>query len=142
MYVKGLVFLNTIGHPIFYRKVVAIENNSHEEYYNKLDKILKMYYNGSTIVKTLHCDGKYKSMMDPVSDGMNITMAYSNPGNHVLQAVRNNCMVTDTVHITLHRTGYATIPRQIITKVVELCPSELKHFQPLEAFHHTADPRH
>ena len=37
MYVNGMGFLNTIGHPIFYRKCVPIENNTHDEYYKQLD---------------------------------------------------------------------------------------------------------
>ena len=128
MYINRLGFLNTIGHPIFYRKAVPIENNTHDEYYKQLDKILRVYHNGGYKVETLHCDGKYKSMMDPVSDGMNVKMAYSNPGDHVPQAERNNRTVKNTVRTTLHRTGYGTIARQMITELVELCTSGLNVF--------------
>ena len=45
MYVNELGFLNTIGHPIFYREAVPIENNTHDKYYKQLDKILRVYHN-------------------------------------------------------------------------------------------------
>ena len=117
-----------IGHPIFYRKAVPIENNTHKKYYKQLDKVLRVYHNDGYSVKTLHCDGKYKSMMDPVSDGMNVMMAYSNPGDHVPQVEQNNCRAKDTVHTTLRNTGYTNIPKQIISELVELCVNGLNMF--------------
>ena len=76
----------------------------------------------------IECDGEFKSMMDKVSDDMDITMNYTNAQDHSSQAERNNRVIKESFRTGLHRTGYKTIPKLMIIELAELCAERLNMF--------------
>ena len=52
--------------------------------------ILQHYNSAGFVITTIHCDREYASMMDKVKDDLNVTMNYTNAGDHVPEAERNN----------------------------------------------------
>ena len=55
-----------------------IEDSAEDEFYKKIDKEVRIYNKGGFRVNMIECDGQSKSMMDEVSDDMDITMNYTN----------------------------------------------------------------
>ena len=82
MYINKIGFLTSIGYPMYYRKCSYVEDNTTDEFYRKIDKAVRIYNNGGFRVNLIECDGEYKSMMDKVSDDMDITMNYTNAQDH------------------------------------------------------------
>ena len=83
MYINGFGFLTAIGHPLYYRSCVPVENGTDQEYYKALDNILRVYNSEDYVIKVIECKGEYKSMIDRVCDDMNIKMNYTNVSDHV-----------------------------------------------------------
>ena len=47
---------------------------------------MKHYNTGSFYIQLIHCDGEYKSLIDPIRDKLNAEMNFANPGDHVPEA--------------------------------------------------------
>ena len=44
---------------------------------------MKHYNTGGFYIQLIHCDGEYKSLIDPIRDKLNAEMNFANPGDHV-----------------------------------------------------------
>ena len=72
----------------FYRQVehisiIHITSQNEEEIFKGLKKILRKY-NSAGFTTTIICaDNEFKPLMDKVKDKMDVSMDYSNPGDHV-----------------------------------------------------------
>ena len=147
MYINGIGFLTSIAHPIYYRKATPVPDGTSESYYKALDKAIRVLNSGGYRINIIECDGEYKSLMDKVADAMDVTMNYidkdnynsnkyntrfkmnfSNPGDHVPHAERNNRTIKESFRTALHRTGYKTIPKVMIEELGELCTERLNMF--------------
>ena len=89
MCINKIGFMATISHPIYYRGCKHVEDNKHESFYKVLDKMLRVYNNGGFIIERIECDREFESIMNKVSDDMNITMDYVSAQDHVGAAERN-----------------------------------------------------
>ena len=128
MFINGIGFLTSVGHPIYYRMCKPIESTSHDDYYKTLDKAFRAYNKAGFRIKTIQCDGEYKAMMDKVSDELDVTMNYTNAQDHESRAERNNRTIKEAFRTALHRTGYAVIPRIMIQELAELVTERLNMF--------------
>jgi hypothetical protein len=90
MYVNECGFMTTIDRTIRFRSAIPIENCTHNEYYCVLDMVLRLYNSAGFHIKTNHCDGKFRAMMEKVKDDLGVRMNFTNTLDHVPEAERNN----------------------------------------------------
>ena len=128
IFINGLRFLTSIDEPICYRNCVSVENDTTKEYCSALDKVFRVYNKGGFTIRMIHCDGEYKSLMDEVSDGMNITMNYSNPQDHVPREERNNRTIKEAFRTGFYRAGYRSTPKVMIQELAIQCTKQLNMF--------------
>ena len=72
MYVNECGMLTAIDRTIKFRSLVPMETKLHEEYNRALDLILRHYNSAGFMVKTIHCDGEYRGMMNKVKDDLDV----------------------------------------------------------------------
>jgi hypothetical protein len=111
MYVNECGFMTTINRTIRFRSAIPIENRTHEEYYRVLDIVLRLYNSAGFHIKTIHCNGKFRAMMEKVKDDLGVRMNFTNALDHVPEAERNNRAIKERVWAAL---PYKALPRQLI----------------------------
>ena len=114
MYVNEVGMLTTIDQMVKFRSVVPITLRTHEEYFRALDQVLRHYNRAGFKIKTIHCDGEYRSMMDNVSDDLDVVMNFTNAQDHVPEAERNNRTIKERIRAAFHRLPYKAIPKIMI----------------------------
>ena len=72
MCVNQCGMLTAIDKTIKFRSLVPMDTKKHEEHYRALDKIFRLYNHAGFVIKIIHCDGEYRSMMDKVKDDLNV----------------------------------------------------------------------
>jgi hypothetical protein len=72
------------------QKRVTKRKRTHEEYYCVLDMVLQLYNSAGFHIKTIHCNGEFRAMMDKVKDDLGVCMNFTNTLDHVPGAERNN----------------------------------------------------
>jgi hypothetical protein len=90
-----------------------MDTKKHEEYYHAVDQIFR-HYNSGFVITTIHCDGKYRGMMNKVKDDLDIKMNFTNAQDHVPEAERNNRMIKEQIRAIYHCLPYKAIPRIMI----------------------------
>ena len=128
IFINGIPFLTTIGHPMYYRTCLKIPNTTSEAYYKVINKVFRMYNKGGYTIKRIDCDGEYEPLMEKVQDDLDIEMNYANPGDHVPQAERNNRTIKECIMTALQRIAYRTIPRIMIETIAEQSATMLNMF--------------
>ena len=83
MYINESGMLTAIDKTRKYRSLVPINTKQHDEYYCALDEILQHYNNTRFVIKTIHCDGEYRGMMEKVMDNLDMEMNFTNAQDHV-----------------------------------------------------------
>ncbi len=97
MYVNECGMLTAIDKTLKFRSLVPMNTKQHDEYYRALDCILRHYNSGGFTIKTIHCDGEFRSMMEPVKDGLDVDMNFTNAQDHVPEAERNNRTIKERI---------------------------------------------
>ena len=128
MYVNECGFMTTIDRTIKFRSAMAIANRTHDEYYRVLDKILRLYNGAGFVIKTIHCDGEFRALMERVKDDLGVRMNFTNALDHVPEAERNNRTIKERVRAAYHRLPYKAIPRVMIKYLVETQASQMNYF--------------
>ena len=77
MFVNDVQMLTAIDRTIRFRSVVPVESRAHTAYFSALDVILRHYNSAGFLIRTIHCDREYESMMDSVKDDLNVTLNYT-----------------------------------------------------------------
>ena len=72
MYVNGEPNLTAIDRSIRFRSLVTMNNRTAPELFECLDQILRLYNGAGFLIKTISCDGEFKSLMDQVKDDLNV----------------------------------------------------------------------
>ena len=94
MFVWGLPFLTTIDRTIRFRAAVPLKNRTSKEIYAALDMVLRHYTKAEYIISDIHCDQEFRSMMDAVSDELDVEMNYTTTNEHVPARVLENTWMT------------------------------------------------
>jgi predicted RNA-binding protein len=89
--------MTTIDQTIRFRSAIPINNRTHKEYYCVLDMVLHMYNSAGFHIKTIHCDGEFRAMMEKVKDDLGVRMDFTNALDHVPEAERNNRTIKERV---------------------------------------------
>jgi hypothetical protein len=128
MYVSECGFMTMINQMIQFRSALPIENRIHEDYYRVLDMVLQLYNSAGFHIKTIHCDGKFRAMMDKVKDDLRACMDFTNALDHVPEAERNNRTIKEQVRAAYHWLPYKALLRQLIRNLVQTQASQLNLF--------------
>jgi hypothetical protein len=102
MYVNECGFMTAIDQMIRFRSAIPIKNCTHKEYYRVLDIVLHLYNSAGFHIKTIHCDGEFRAMMEKVKDNLGVQMNFTNALDHVPEAERNNRTIRERVQAAYH----------------------------------------
>ena len=128
IFINQVILMTTIDRTVKYRTVVPLDSRRKEELYRGLDTVLRLYNKAGFKIKMIHCDGEFKSIMDPVVDNMDIEMNYSAPDMHVPDIERNNRVIKERFRIAYYRLPYKKIPRIMIRYLAMVCARQLNLF--------------
>ena len=128
MFVNECSMLTTIDKTVKFRSLVPMNTKQNKEYYRALNAILCHYNQASFVIKTIHCDGEYKAMMDQVRDDLDVVMNYTNASDHVPEAERNNRTIKERIRAAYHRLPYKAIPCVMICYLAMVCTTKLNFF--------------
>ena len=92
---NGEGFLTSIRMSLQHRKCSHIEDNSGSQFCNAIDEAVRTHNGSGFHVKTIKCDGAFKSLMDEVKDDMDVNVNHANRDDHEQMAERNNGMIED-----------------------------------------------
>jgi hypothetical protein len=95
MYVNECGMLSAIDRTIKFRSLVPMNTKQHDEYYRA--QILRHYNRAGFVIRTMHCDGEFHSMMKKVKDDLDVNMNFTNTQDHVPEAERNNQMIKERI---------------------------------------------
>jgi hypothetical protein len=84
--------------------------------------VLRMYNSAGFHIKTIHCNGEFRAMMEMVKDGLGVRMNFTNALDHVPEAERNNRTIKEWVQ------AYKALPRTLIRYLVTTQASQLNLF--------------
>ena len=110
MFINECGMLTAIDRWIRFRSVVPIDTKTQSDYYKALDVIFRQYNKGGFVIKTIYCNGEYLTMMNKVSDNLDVVMNYTNASGHMPEAERNNHTIKERIRATFQRLPYKVIP--------------------------------
>jgi hypothetical protein len=102
MKINGVPFLTTILHNIMYRTAEWIPSQTSKAYRSVLDNIFSVYNKAGIKITTIHCDNKFRPLMQELHDVYEVTMNYANPQEHIPEAERNNCVIKERFRASFH----------------------------------------
>jgi hypothetical protein len=118
--------ITAIDRTIKVRSLVPMNTKQHVEYYRALDQILRHYNRAGFVIRTIHCDGEFRGMMEKVD--LEVDMNFTNAQDHVPEAERNNCMIKERIRAAYHRLPYKAIPRIMINYLAMIQANKLNLF--------------
>jgi len=114
MYVNGIPMLTGLDDPVRHRDLIPLARRHSPELYAALDKMLQFYNQHGFYVKEIRADNEFRSILEPIQDNLDIPMNFSNSGEHVPQAERNNRFLGERIRTCYHNLPYNAIPRLMI----------------------------
>ena len=127
IFVNSEGILKTINKKVRLCSSVPIKARTANEYTRALRLIIQHYNKGGIQVVLIHCDGEYKSILNPIKDKLDMDMNFSNPGDHVPEADQNKT-IKERIWATSHRLPYKAIPCIMVRSLVMYCIHKLNMF--------------
>jgi hypothetical protein len=128
MYVNGMPMMTCIDQSIRFRSLVPLESRVASELYRVLDVILRAYNKRGYQIKTINCDGEFRTLMNKVHDNLDIDMNYTSKGEHVPEAERNNRTIGERICATYHNLPHKVIPRTMLKYLAMVSTHQLNLF--------------
>ena len=93
--VNSLKFLSTISHELYHRTAQYVVKPVATIYKICMEKLLTVYKKGGFNIIKIHCDNKFRKLMDQFSEKQDlpIKMNYAAAQKRVLQDECNNCVI-------------------------------------------------
>ena len=66
MYVNGMAMLTGIATSIRFRSLVTLDSRTAEQLYSGLDEIFRLYNTAGFLLKDMHCDREFKTLIKSV----------------------------------------------------------------------------
>ena len=140
MFIDKSVFLVSIDRSLKFCASVPLKDWNAEEIYGGLDVILRHYNNEEYEINKIHCDKEFKSIMDAVSDNLNVEMVYASTNDHVPDIERSNRTVEERYVVAFYRLPDKRIPKVMtehltmrVTKNLTMFPARegiSQHYSP------------
>jgi hypothetical protein len=128
MYVNECGMLTTIDWKSKFRSLVPMNTKQHHEYYCALDQILRYYNRAGFTIRTPHCNGEFRGMMEKVTDDLEVNMNFTIAQDHVPESERNNQTIKEMIRAAYHRLPYMAIPRIMIHYLAMIQTNQLNLF--------------
>jgi hypothetical protein len=82
--------LTAIDQIIKFGSLVPMNTKQQVEYYRALDQIFRHCNRARFVIRTIHCHGEFRGMMEKVEDDLDVDMNFTNAQDHVPEAERKN----------------------------------------------------
>ena len=128
MFVNGIPMLTSIDRSIRFRALIVLDDRSESAIYNGLYSIFRLYDNAGFRIKRIHCDQEFGTVMDKVSDNLDIDVNLATAGEHVPEAERNNRTIQERIRATYHNLPYAMIPKIMLRYLALISTEQLNMF--------------
>ena len=121
MYLFGLPMFTGVDLTVRNRGLVPVDNRTADQLYGALDVMLRHYNKAGFQIKSIHCDGEFKPLMDEVADTLEVDMNYTSGNEHVPEAERNNRVIAERFRARFSELPYQTMPKPMITRLAMEC---------------------
>jgi hypothetical protein len=102
MYINGTSFLTTISRHIMYCTTEWVPNKTAKAYRSALDNVFWLYNLAGFRIRSIHCDNKYRSLMQELEIIYEVKMNYSNDQEHVPEVERSIQVIKEHFCATFH----------------------------------------
>ncbi len=126
--VNGLHFLATISKNLFYRTAQYVQSHTSATYHKSLQSVFAAYKLGGFCVSKIRCDNEFRPLTDELANKYTIRMNYSNAGEHVPEAERNNRVIKERCRATYHRLPFNQLSRLMVKVLVAESAKKLNFF--------------
>jgi hypothetical protein len=128
MFVNGMPMMTGIDRSIRFRSLVPLTSRVVSEMFCALDVILRAFNKWGFRIKTINCDGEFRTLMNEVNDTVDIEMNYTSRGEYVPEAERNNCTIGERIRTTYHNLPYKVIPKVMLKYLAMVSTNQLNLF--------------
>lgn len=95
----------TIDETVRFRSRVSLNESTSDEYYLALNLITEHYKKAGFIITIIHCEERFKTLMNKAEDKLDITMDSTGIGGRILRAKQNVSRILEQMradHCTMH----------------------------------------
>ena len=114
MFVNEIPILTGIDRTIRYQYLVCLDSHSADEIYKGIDKTFREYNKSGFLIREIHCDREFKTLMDGVKYELNVNMNYAARGEHVTDANRITGTIAERTYVYYHNLNYEYIPKVML----------------------------
>jgi hypothetical protein len=128
--VNSLKFLSTISHDLYYRTAQYVARPVASIYEECMDELLALYKRGGFTISAIHCNNKFRKVMNPLSARQDppITINYAGAQENVPRAERNNRVIQERVRAAYHWFPLTHLPRILVKYLVMESTKKLNFF--------------
>ena len=76
--------------------------------------VLRLYNDAGYTISEIHADNEFRLLFETVADDLDVVMNYTNAGDHVPEAERNNRVLQERDRTTYHHLPYKAIPKTML----------------------------
>ena len=87
-----------------------------------------MYNEAGYRIREIHADNEFRPLFETVADDLDVIMNYTNAGDHVPEAERNNRVLQERVRTAYHRLPYKAIPKTMLKHLTMISAEQLNYF--------------
>jgi hypothetical protein len=130
MTVNSMKFLTAISHDLYYGTAQYVTNPVASVYKVCMDELMTVYKTGGFKITDIHCDNKFRKLMDPFPVGQTppIKMNYASAQEHVPRAERNNHVIQERVRAAYHQFPFTHLPCTLVKYLVMKSAKKLNFF--------------
>ena len=128
MHINKIGFMTSMSHLMHHCRCEHVANDDKESFHKVSDKMPQVCNKGGFTIERIECDRAFESVMNAVSDNVNIEMDYASAQAHVGAAERNVRTLKETIRTKFHRCGCNTLPKQMIIAIAEQSADQLNVF--------------
>ena len=118
----------TISHLLCHCGCECVEDNEKESFCKALDEMPQVHNKGGFKFQRIECDRAFESIMNEVSDKLDIEMDCVSAQDHVGTAEHNIGTLKETVRTKFHQCGHNTSPKQMTIAMAEQSADQLNMF--------------
>jgi hypothetical protein len=90
--------------------------------------VLRLYNEAGYTISQIHADNEFRPLFEAVADELDVTMNYTNAGDHVPEAERNNRVIQERIRTAYHRLPYKAIPKTMLKHLAMISAQQLNYF--------------
>ena len=144
MNINGFIFLTSISHHLYFRTAQYIDKKAKQKYKNCIEQIIQLYQKGNFEITNIHCDSKYKYILQDITMKYNINLHCAPAQSYDPDAERNIRTIKERVR-SLYMFSHTNKYRKLSCNTLSWKPQinlitshqDIESFQILQSFHDT-----